>query len=36
VEFVVQNKDVLMKEVESRRLLKQGEAAPADTSGTPK
>jgi OOP family OmpA-OmpF porin len=35
VEFSVLNKEVLKKEVERRRLLKQGEAAPADTTGTP-
>ena len=29
VEFVVQNKDVLKKEIERRRLLQQNEAAPA-------
>jgi outer membrane protein OmpA-like peptidoglycan-associated protein len=41
VEFVVQNKDVLRREIERRRLLKQGEETPApsptpappDTSG---
>jgi hypothetical protein len=32
VEFVVLNKDVLRKETERRRLLKQGEGAPADTT----
>jgi len=32
VEFVVLNKDVLKKEVERRRLLQQGEAAPADST----
>ena len=32
VEFVVLNKDVLRKETEQRRLLKQGEGAPADTT----
>jgi outer membrane protein OmpA-like peptidoglycan-associated protein len=32
VEFTVLNKEVLQKEVESRRLLKQGEAAPSDTT----
>ena len=35
VEFTVLNKEVLKKEVERRRLLKQGETAPADTTGTP-
>jgi outer membrane protein OmpA-like peptidoglycan-associated protein len=36
VEFVVQNKDVLRREVERRRLLRQGEtSAPADTTITP-
>ena len=34
VEFSVLNKDVLQKEVERRRMLKQGETAPADTAGT--
>jgi len=33
VEFVVLNRDVLRKETERRRLLKQGEGAPADTTG---
>jgi outer membrane protein OmpA-like peptidoglycan-associated protein len=33
VEFVVLNKDVLRKESERRRLLKQNESAPADTIG---
>ncbi len=33
VEFTVLNKEVLKKEIEHRRLLKQGEAAPADTTG---
>ena len=33
VEFTVLNKDVLRKEIERRHLLKQGEAAPADTTG---
>ncbi|MBI3538790.1 MAG: OmpA family protein [Candidatus Eisenbacteria bacterium] len=32
VEFVVQNKDVLRKESERRRLLRQGESAPPDTT----
>jgi len=32
VEFVVQNKDVLKKEVEKRRLLQKTETAPADTT----
>ncbi len=32
VEFTVLNKEVLRKEIERRRLLKQGEAAPADTT----
>ena len=32
VEFTVLNKEVLQKEVEHRRLLKQGEAAPSDTT----
>jgi outer membrane protein OmpA-like peptidoglycan-associated protein len=32
VEFVVTNKDVLKKEIEKRRVLKQGEAAPADST----
>jgi outer membrane protein OmpA-like peptidoglycan-associated protein len=32
VEFVVLNKDVLKREVERRRLLKIGEAAPRDTT----
>jgi hypothetical protein len=31
----VLNKEVLKKEVERRRLLKQGETAPADTTGKP-
>jgi hypothetical protein len=31
VEFVVQNKDVLKKEIEKRRLLQQNEGAPAPT-----
>ena len=35
VEFTVLNKEVLKKEVERRRLLKQGEAAPADSTATP-
>ena len=35
VEFTVLNKAVLKKEIESRRLLKQGEVAPADTTVTP-
>ena len=33
VEFTVLNKEVLQKEVERRRLLKQGETAPVDTTG---
>lgn len=33
VEFVVLNKDVLKRESERRRLLQQGEGAPADTTG---
>ena len=32
VEFVVQNRDVLRREVERRRLLRTGEPAPADTT----
>ena len=32
VEFVVQNKDVLKREREKRRLLQKGDAAPADTT----
>ena len=32
VEFVVLNKEVLKKEVEKRRLLQQGEGAPADST----
>jgi outer membrane protein OmpA-like peptidoglycan-associated protein len=37
VEFVVQNKDVLRREIERRRLLKEGETAPKpDSTGTPK
>ena len=32
VEFVVQNKDVLKREIEKRRLLEKGETAPADTT----
>ncbi len=32
VEFVVLNKDVLKRETERRRLMKQGESAPADTT----
>ena len=32
VEFVVLNKEVLKKEIEKRRLLQQGEGAPADTT----
>ena len=35
VEFTVVNKEVLKKEVERWHLLKQGEAAPADTTGKP-
>jgi len=34
VEFVVLNKDVLRREIERRRLLREGEAAPSDTGGT--
>ena len=34
VEFVVLNKDVLRREIERRRLLKEGETAPSDTGGT--
>ena len=36
VEFVVLNKEVLKKEVERRRLLRQSESTPADSSATPK
>jgi len=36
VEFTVLNKEVLKKEIERRRLLKQGEAAPADSTVTPR
>ncbi|MBI5171131.1 MAG: OmpA family protein [Candidatus Eisenbacteria bacterium] len=36
VEFVVLNKEVLKKEVERRRLLRQNEGTPADSSATPK
>lgn len=32
VEFVVLNREVLKKEVEKRRLLRQGEGAPSDTT----
>jgi outer membrane protein OmpA-like peptidoglycan-associated protein len=32
VEFVVLNKDVLKKEIERRRLLKENESAPADST----
>jgi outer membrane beta-barrel protein len=32
VEFVVTNKDVLRNEIERRRLLKQGEGAPSDST----
>ena len=35
VEFTVLNKEVLKKEAERRRLLKEGEAAPADSTVTP-
>jgi len=35
VEFVVQNKDVLKKEVEKRRLLKEHEATPAPAPAPP-
>ena len=35
VEFTVLNKAMLMKEIERRRLLQQGETAPADTTATP-
>ncbi len=35
VEFTVLNKEVLKKEIERRRLLKQGEAAPVDSTVTP-
>ena len=35
VEFTVLNKEVLKKEIERRRLLQQGETAPADTTVTP-
>ena len=35
VEFTVLNKEVLQKEVERRRLLKQGESVPADTTKAP-
>jgi outer membrane protein OmpA-like peptidoglycan-associated protein len=34
VEFTVLNKEVLKKEIERRRLLQQGEAAPADSTIT--
>jgi outer membrane protein OmpA-like peptidoglycan-associated protein len=34
VEFVVLNKDVLRREIERRRLLRENEAAPPDTGGT--
>ena len=36
VEFTVLNKEVLKKEIDRRRLLKQGEAAPADSTVTPR
>ena len=35
VEFTVLNKAVLVKEIERRRLLRQGETAPADTTVAP-
>jgi len=35
VEFTVLNREVLVKEIERRRLLRQGETAPADTTATP-
>ncbi len=35
VEFTVLNKETLQKEVEHRRLLRQGESAPADTTQAP-
>ena len=35
VEFTVLNKEVLKKEIARRRLLKQGEAAPTDSTTTP-
>ena len=35
VEFTVLNKEVLKKEIERRRLLKQNEAAPVDSTVTP-
>ena len=35
VEFTVLNKAVLVKEIERRRLLRQGETAPADTTTAP-
>jgi hypothetical protein len=35
VEFTVLNKEVLKKEIERRRLLKQTETAPADSTVTP-
>jgi outer membrane protein OmpA-like peptidoglycan-associated protein len=35
VEFTVLNKAVLKKEIENRRLLRQGEVAPVDTTVTP-
>ncbi|HET7224734.1 MAG TPA: OmpA family protein, partial [Candidatus Eisenbacteria bacterium] len=35
VEFVVMNRDVLRKEIEQRRLLKQGETAPGATPEMP-
>ena len=35
VEFTVLNKEVLKKEIERRRLLKEGEATPADSTVTP-
>jgi outer membrane protein OmpA-like peptidoglycan-associated protein len=35
VEFTVLNKEVLKKEIERRRMLKEGEATPADSTVTP-
>ncbi len=35
VEFTVLNKEVLKKEIERRRLLKEGEATPADSTVSP-
>ncbi|TFG88707.1 MAG: OmpA family protein, partial [Gemmatimonadales bacterium] len=35
VEFTVLNKEVLKKEIERRRLLKEGEATPTDSTVTP-